>query len=205
LYILGDQYLKAGMKKDALDNLQKAKAVMEKSKEQENSNYPLVLRKLASLELNNGSTDNCIRLARDALRNAQKIPTNREGETMKIFEVLCRAYEIKGEKEELRKLGAQCAKDFNQTQSRSIYAEMVKICLAGTIAKLSSDKSRALLTLADKIKSELGLKDESETLNELMQKAGSIVVMENFMMKSEVAEKYLAYFSAKKQDSAEAN
>jgi hypothetical protein len=41
---------------------------------------------------------------------------------IKIFEVLCRAYEIKGEKDELRKLGGQCSRDFNQTIDRSAFS-----------------------------------------------------------------------------------
>jgi hypothetical protein len=43
---------------------------MEKSEGQEKE-YALVLLRLSSLHLNNGETDNCIKLAKDSLQNAQ--------------------------------------------------------------------------------------------------------------------------------------
>lgn len=44
---------------------------MQKTEGQE-SQYALVLLKLSSLQLNNGDTDSCIKLGKEAFKNAQK-------------------------------------------------------------------------------------------------------------------------------------
>jgi hypothetical protein len=54
------------------------------------------LLQLAALHLNNGEIDTCIDLAKKALKFAQKIMTENYEKDIKIFEILCRAYEIKG-------------------------------------------------------------------------------------------------------------
>jgi hypothetical protein len=48
--------------------------------------------------LNNGETDICIELAKRALKYVQRGGINNNKKDIKIFEILCRAYEIKGEK-----------------------------------------------------------------------------------------------------------
>lgn len=56
---LADRELKAGRKKEALDNYLKAKLNMETNKT-ETIKYPLALMRIASLRLNCGDIDACI-------------------------------------------------------------------------------------------------------------------------------------------------
>lgn len=66
-YELGERQLKAGDKKSALDNFTKAKANM-LANESTSINYPLLLMRMASLELNNGKTDSCIETSLQAIK-----------------------------------------------------------------------------------------------------------------------------------------
>lgn len=117
---------------------------------------------------------------------------------IKIYEILCRAYQIKGEKEELKKLSLACAKEFNLTQDRVAFAEMVKICLTGSVSRLNIDRSKSLLALCNQIKGDNLIKDEQTSITSLMEKAKVMTIMQNFMQKSENSEKYLNEYTTKK-------
>lgn len=61
---------------------------------------------------------------------------------------------------------------------------MVKICLTGTLAKLNIDRSKSLVDLVHQLNEKNAIKDESQSLHGLMERAKAAVVMENFMAKS---------------------
>lgn len=54
---------------------------------------------------------------------------------IKTFEVLSRAYEISGKKQELKQMANLCAKNFNKTREEWTYEQMLRICLAAVICR----------------------------------------------------------------------
>lgn len=65
--------------------------------EEKPDEYPLVLNKLASLYLNKGDLDNCVAFTVKALQESENSPID-DAVLIKNYLLLCRAYEIKGEK-----------------------------------------------------------------------------------------------------------
>ena len=66
-YDLGERELKAGRKREALDNLQKAKVNMESHKIS-SLKYPQLLMRLAALHLNNGNLEQSTEIAMKAVK-----------------------------------------------------------------------------------------------------------------------------------------
>lgn len=144
--------------------------------------------KIASLYLNGGDINLCIDYGNRSLTESEGIPI-REYYLLKTYEIMCRAYEINDDKDELRKLSLKCAKAFNNTEKSYVFSEMVKIGLTGTITKLSKDKSKAMLKLALKMDEDGDLRSEEESVKKLMDMAKHMVVMEKFILRSEAVEK----------------
>lgn len=127
------------------------------------------------MQLNNGDTDSCIKFGKDALKNAQKENVG----------LLCdkNLWDIvpclldKRRKGRAKKLSLACAREFNQTQDRVAFAEMVKICLTGSVSRLNIDRSKSLLALCNQIKGDNMIKDEQTSINSLMEKAKVMVIM----------------------------
>ena len=125
-YELGERELKAGRKREALDNFHKAKTNME-SHQLKTLKYPQLLMRLAALHLNNGHLEHCNETAMSAVREFEEYESKSGGgpgatDTYKVktFEVLSRAYEIGGRRQELKDLATLCAKKFNLCIHRSI-------------------------------------------------------------------------------------
>lgn len=95
-YEMAIRELKAGKKKEALDNFQKARVNME-SHQNTVGKYSILLMKLAELYLNNGKIDDCIEHSSKAIRSFddnEKKSGNKiyEKHKIKAFEILSRAY-----------------------------------------------------------------------------------------------------------------
>ena len=113
--------------------------------------YPLVLTKLGSLELSEGHTDQCIGNCIKAINfmsQAKELNNDySESTLMKTYELLCRAYELKGPngKADLKNLGVVCGKVFNQTRNFYVFDQMLRIGLTGGILNLQSMKQGKLM------------------------------------------------------------
>jgi hypothetical protein len=102
--------------------------------------YPQLLLRLASLHLNAANIEACIEGCMQAIRQFEEYDRDSgtsgvqtEGLKIKTFEVLSRAYEISGRRDEMREMALLCAKKFNKCRSAWAYEQMLRICLAAVI------------------------------------------------------------------------
>ena len=110
---------------------------------------------------------------------------------LKIYEILCRAHEIRGDKEDLKKLALMCARKFNDTDDSYIFAEMVKISLTGMFAKITAQKAKCTVQISKKLIDQGKVKNESASIQELkkLAKSPGTPVIEKLIIKLDFSEK----------------
>ena len=201
-YELGERELKAGRKREALDNFHKAKTNME-SHQLKTLKYPQLLMRLAALHLNNGHLEHCNETAMSAVREFEEYESKSGGgpgatDTYKVktFEVLSRAYEIGGRRQELKDLATLCAKKFNSSTNEWVFEQMLRICVASVIYRSQGQQCTSFLAL---IRRQDDLqRDNKAALGELMRMASGMVVMERWMHKFDQIERMTSELTSKR-------
>ena len=151
--------------------------------------YPLLLMRLASLNLNSGDIEGAIEGSLDSIRQFDDYDKKSgslsltEGYRIKTFEVLARSYEISSRKADLKDMALICARKFNKASMEWTFEQMVRICLAATIFYHSTERCQVFLGLCSKLQKDEEVIDSAVALKELMKLSDSLVVMEKFMVR----------------------